>query len=543
MGRASRLRTATLVVGALFLGGASVASANTDTVVTLAAVVNAGGAAMTTALTCPVAGGCVAAGFYTDASGQHQAYVAEQTSGNWGQVQRLATILNLGGDAAATAVSCPDAGDCVAVGFYTDAAGQHQAFFVQEVSGVWGSTQSVAEPLNTGGDAVATTVSCASADSCVVGGRYRDTAGRQRAFAALESGGTWGEATQIGAIVNSGGNATLSASSCPEAGTCVVAGSVTAANTTSAFIDSEHNGLWAKPQVVVPSSVATSSAITDVTCGAVGACAAVGTATMSAGRRAIAVLEQSGTWGSVQAIAAPSPNEPTSGVAVACANARACSVLATATASSGATSPFLATEVAGHWAHARTIAPVAGPRGLAVASATGSALACPAIGACVVAGTLALTTGGPAAFTAAEQSGTWGRAAIVAQGDNAGHDAAALALACAPAGGCLSGGRYTDAARHFQSFVAPVPPYQPVLALRAVRGTVPTRGAVTVVILGSGFYGTPHVHVAGMALRVVAVSPQRLVVRIARSSLAAGRHPLTVTDPDGSSATSSIVQR
>ncbi len=543
MGRASRVRAVTLVAGVLLLGAAPVTSASTDPVVTLAAVVNAGGAAMTTALTCPQAGSCVAAGFYTDAAGQHQAYVAEQVTGNWGEVKRLATILNLGGDAAATSVSCVDAGDCVVVGFYTDAAGQHQAFLVQESSGVWGSTQSIADPLNAGGDAVATTVSCASADSCVVGGRYRDAAGKQRAFAVLDSAGTWGEATQIGAVVNSGGNATVSASSCPAADTCVVAGSATAAGTTSAFVDAERNGLWSKPVVLVPGGVATSSAITDLTCSAVGTCAAVGTATMTAGRRAIALLEQQGTWGTVEAIAAPVSNEPTSADAVACANARACTVLATATAATGAMTPFVVTEVVGHWAPGRPITPVAGPRGVAVASATGSALTCPAVGACVVAGELSLSTGGPVAFTAAEQSGVWGRAALVAQADNAGHDAAALALACAPGGSCLVGGRYTDASRHFQSFVAPVAAYQPVLVLRTVRGTVPAHGATTIVILGSGFYGTPHVRVVGMAIRVMAVSPQRLVVRIVRSNLAAGRHPLTVTDPDGSTGTSSIVQR
>ncbi|MGC8499075.1 MAG: hypothetical protein ACP5OV_06230 [Acidimicrobiales bacterium] len=543
MGRDTGVRALTLVAAALLLGAATVTGAATDPVVTLAAIDNAGGAAMTTALTCPLAGSCVAGGFYTDAAGQHQAYVAQQTNGSWGSVIRLGTILNVGGNAATTALSCADASDCVAVGFYTDAAGQHQAFFVQESSGLWGSTQTVAGPLNTGGDAVATTVSCASADSCVVGGRYRDGAGKQRAFAALESGGTWGEATQVGAVVNLGGNATLSASSCPGVGTCVVAGSATTASTTSAFVDTEHNGLWSKPLMVVPGSAATSSAITDLVCSAVGSCAAVGTATMTAGRRAIAVLEQEGAWGTVTALGAPVATEPSSADAVACTSTRACSVLATASTPSGTPTTFVATEVAGHWAPARAVAPVAGPLGLPVASATGTALTCPAVGACVIAGELSLATGGPVAFTVAEQAGIWGRAALVAQGDNAGHDAAALTVACAPGGSCLVGGRYTDAARHFQSFVAPVAAYQPVLVLRAVRGTVPARGAATIVIWGSGFYGTPRVQVVGLALRVVAVSPQRLVVRIVRTHLTPGRHLLTVTDPNGSSGTSSIVQR
>ncbi len=543
MGRATRVHAVTLVAGALLLGTTTLAGAATTPVVTLAALVNAGGAAMTTALTCPLAGSCVAGGFYTEASGQHQAYVAQETNGNWGEVIKLATILNVGGDAATTSLSCADASDCVAVGFYTDAAGQHQAFLVQESSGVWGSTQPVAEPLNTGGDAVATTVSCAAADACVVGGRYRDAAGKQRAFAALETGGTWGEATQIGAVVNPGGNAAVSASSCPEANTCVVAGSTTAAGTTSAFVDTERNGLWSKPVVVVPGSAATSSAITNLACSAVGSCAAVGTATMSTGRRAIAVLEQQGAWGTVTALAAPVATQPSSADAVACTSARACTVLATASTPSGAPMPFVTTEVVGHWAPARAIIPVAGPRGLPVASATGSALTCPAVGACVIAGELSLATGGPAAFTVTEQSGIWGRATLVAQGANAGHDAAALALACAPGSSCLVGGRYTDASHHFQSFVAPVAAYQPVLVLRAVRGTVPARGATTIVIWGSGFYGAPRVQVVGLALRVVAASPQRLVVRIVRSHLTPGRHLLTVTDPDGNSGTSSIVQR
>ncbi len=542
--RVARGARATALAVGLLAAWPAAALAGGGPVVTLAAQVNAGGAAVTTSLACPTVGSCVAGGFYTDASGNHQAFIAQQVDGNWGTVVRLAGALNLGGNASATDISCPGLGSCVAVGFYTDVADQHQAFLVEETDGVWGSTQTTAGVLNAGGDAVATTVSCAAAGSCVVGGRYRDAAGTQRAFAALETGGAWGEAAQVGGVAASGDNASVTASACPAVGACVVGGSVAAGGNTVAFVDAEHNDLWGKPVDPVPTSVASSSAIAALACASAQSCAAVGSASTASGRRAVAVLETNGTWGAPSVVAGPGRSAgPTSGTAVACPAPSTCTLVGTVSSSTGATSAFVASETAGTWTPSHTLAPVAGVAGLVVTDEAPWAVACPSIGSCVATGQLTLAVGGPAAFVARQQSGHWGRALLVAQGDNVGRDAASFILACDGTGACEIGGRYTDASRHFQSFVATAPAFEPVIVVTGVHGTVPASGAANVVIAGSGFFGAVRVRAAGLVLRVVAVAPTRLVLRVVRSHVAPGRHLLTVVDPDGSSAVTSFVQR
>jgi len=79
-------------------------------------------------------------------------------------------------DVVATGVSCATAGNCTAIGNYTDAGGHHQVFLTDEVAGTWPTDRIQAIPgvaiLNTGGGASSTTVSCPSAGSCAVGGTY-----------------------------------------------------------------------------------------------------------------------------------------------------------------------------------------------------------------------------------------------------------------------------------------------------------------------------------------------------------------------------------
>src|SRR5438132_1366023 len=67
--------------------------------------------------------------------------------------------------AVVTQVSCATAGNCAAVGSYTDGSGHKQAFVVDDTNGSWGTAT---EPpgtatLNTGGDARVNSVSCPTA--------------------------------------------------------------------------------------------------------------------------------------------------------------------------------------------------------------------------------------------------------------------------------------------------------------------------------------------------------------------------------------------
>jgi hypothetical protein len=118
----------------------------------------------------------------TGGPGRGQAFAATQTGGAWGRAQPIAAALSTGHEAFAGAVSCTSAGGCGAAGSYTDGSGNLQAFVVSQVHGAWGRAQEVAGPLNAGGAAKILSVSCAGASACSAGGYYTDQAGHQQAF-------------------------------------------------------------------------------------------------------------------------------------------------------------------------------------------------------------------------------------------------------------------------------------------------------------------------------------------------------------------------
>ena len=113
------------------------------------ATLNQGGFAVVRSVSCASAGNCTAAGSYAGSFGG-QAFVVSETNGSWGKAQEVRGIaaLNQGGNPLITSVSCARAGSCAAGGWYTDSSGNQQAFVVNETNGTWGTAQEVAAALN-----------------------------------------------------------------------------------------------------------------------------------------------------------------------------------------------------------------------------------------------------------------------------------------------------------------------------------------------------------------------------------------------------------
>jgi hypothetical protein len=99
---------------------------------------------------------------------------AAGTAGTWGPAKEVpgTGTLNAGGGAQVVSLSCAPAGGCAAGGFYTDASGHHEAFVGDELNGVWGQALEVPSiaALNADGVAQVTSLSCASAGNCTAGG-------------------------------------------------------------------------------------------------------------------------------------------------------------------------------------------------------------------------------------------------------------------------------------------------------------------------------------------------------------------------------------
>src|SRR5215475_12133495 len=108
---------------------------------------------------------------------------------------------HVGPTAQVTSVSCASAGNCSVGGSYYDSV-NIQAFVGSQVNGVW--RQAVKVPgtaaLNKGDVAQISSVSCASAGNCSAGGWYMDTGSLSAPVVVSEVNGTWQPAIRVPGI-------------------------------------------------------------------------------------------------------------------------------------------------------------------------------------------------------------------------------------------------------------------------------------------------------------------------------------------------------
>jgi hypothetical protein len=217
---------------------------------------NQGGEANLTEMSCPSAGDCALGGSYNTSGGQTEGIVATEKNGTWGDAKPVPGLakLNPGGNASVAQVSCASAGNCSAGGGYVDGSGHSQAFYADETNGTWGDAREIpgSAALNAGGGAYVTSVSCASAGNCAAIGNYTDSSGLGQVFVADETGGTWGDAEEIpGTAELNTGDAFASKVSCGAAGDCGATGwyQVTGGD-DEAFVVSQTGGTWGDAEQV-----------------------------------------------------------------------------------------------------------------------------------------------------------------------------------------------------------------------------------------------------------------------------------------------------
>ena len=186
---------------------------------------NTGGNADSNSVSCASAGNCAVTGYYKAGAGV-QGFVVNQTGGTWGSAISIPALsgLNTAGNAGGSSVSCASAGNCAVTGSYDNGVGD-QGFVVNQTNGTWGNAIPIPalSGLNTGDNAIGHSVSCASAGNCAASGHYEDSAGEQ-GFVVNQTDGTWGNAIAIPALIglNTGGDADAWSVSCASAGNCAV---------------------------------------------------------------------------------------------------------------------------------------------------------------------------------------------------------------------------------------------------------------------------------------------------------------------------------
>jgi hypothetical protein len=307
----------------------------------VAGALNAGESGQAFTVSCASAGNCSAGGIYLDNAGDYQAFIVSQENGTWGTAEEVpgTAALNAGGNAAVESVSCPSAGNCVAVGNYSDTpgSGEDQAFLLTETDGAWGSAGAIPSlaSLSSDGTSYVTSVSCPSAGNCGAVGTYTDgNTGIDQAFIVGESGGTWGNAQLVPGVAGinvAGGNSAAGGISCPSAGNCSVTG--TYANDTEAFVATQANGAWGTAQTMPGMDaldVGDYIVINTMSCGAAGDCTVGGyyssSTTVEDDRAPFLDDETNGTWGTAQEVPGV-PGTETNGqvYGVSCASADSCS--------------------------------------------------------------------------------------------------------------------------------------------------------------------------------------------------------------------------
>jgi hypothetical protein len=151
---------------------------------------NVGGTALSNSVSCASDGNCVVVGHYTDATGRWQPFFGEERDGTWQNTSTVTGIaaLDAGHFSDLQSVSCASAGNCAAFGFYTDASGNGQAFTTDEVNGTWGSPARLPGPANQGIFDPQSVVSCWSAGNCVTGGTIATSTALQAVVSAESPG-------------------------------------------------------------------------------------------------------------------------------------------------------------------------------------------------------------------------------------------------------------------------------------------------------------------------------------------------------------------
>src|SRR5215467_6313410 len=192
-------------------------------------------------IACVSAGNCVAVGDYEyGKSGSLQAFIATESHGRWARAYapRLPANSAAPGSAQLGAVACTHSGFCEAVGSYLDSSGNEQGMaLTKPAGGAWRQATEIAPPLSAAAnpDAFMTGIACTDPGSCVAVGSYSVSATRYAAMGAIESGGTWRQATGIAAphdAISSTFTA-IASISCLPTGTCLGVGEYAVSATQS----------------------------------------------------------------------------------------------------------------------------------------------------------------------------------------------------------------------------------------------------------------------------------------------------------------------
>jgi len=256
-------------------------------------------------VSCVSWGNCVAVGQYETAAG-FEGLIETERGGIWKYpVRSPLPSDNVGSSVTSlNSVSCVAINHCVAVGQYTNAAG-NQAFIAWQAAGVWDRATRSPLPRRAKSNFITQLdgVSCTSWGYCVAVGQYVNSAPARRGMIVTEAAGVWNKAVGAQLPTNSHANpwAGLFSVRCVSLGNCVAVGVYEGPSHGQGLIIGESHGVWGRGLVApLPAGFAPgayASQLLSVSCVSVGNCTAVGQFTAGQIDRGVLISEIKGGWG------------------------------------------------------------------------------------------------------------------------------------------------------------------------------------------------------------------------------------------------------
>jgi hypothetical protein len=248
-----------------------------------------------TAISCPAADQCIAVGYY-DAAGSHQA-LAEQWNGSaW-------TRLPVPHDGVLTGVSCPAVNNCMAVGTYVSNVSRGAS----ALSVTWdGSTWTPQASPAPGGVSEFNAVACPSRTRCIAVGDYATFDGRPpNPLTALWNGTAWTMLTTPAPGANAAN--TLTSVSCSGPSNCMAVGRTYHTHPLPAALAESWNGTRWTVRPTPKLKIKPRMYLDAVSCPAPARCRAVGGYLTSTGGFMLAEAWNGATWRRLVPLTDPSP--------------------------------------------------------------------------------------------------------------------------------------------------------------------------------------------------------------------------------------------
>jgi hypothetical protein len=456
-------RLAGLLVATVVAVSATSATAGAETVGLPSGAATGGNqSAQLGSVACVSAGNCVAVGDYYDASAYSQGLIDSETNGSWTSSQVNLSGLGAGVDpvVSVTAVACPGAGNCVAVGTYDDTAGNYQGLILTQSGGAWKAAEAPIAGLNafSDPDLRPEAISCSSVGNCVAVGSYNGM-DAQDGLILTESGGSWtaGEAS----VTGSGGVAhppsLLTGVTCSGSGSCVAVGDfVDSSANEQGLIETERSGSWSGAETNI-SGLSTASdpevSLDALSCPSAGDCTATGLYTDdSAGNGSQQLLELSSTdyvWAAAAKVGLPgnayadgssgTAQQDLSADSISCPSLGSCTAVGNYDANTaGGRQALEFGETGGVWSAATEVTLPADAG--ADPDAQPGAVYCWAAGVCRAVGVYVTSAGILNGLVLNESNGAWSEAAAPVLSAATSDSEAAASIACTPSGYCAAAG-------------------------------------------------------------------------------------------------------